>query len=254
VEQAIASAHKTIARTGARYHALMPCAVLTRDDVAAYTVVLSRLGLDAVAMPVTRTAPPPDPGALAKALKERWAAIVVASARAAAAVAAAGTPHGEVWAVGPATLRALADGGIGATYPAGAHDGESLAKAIVASRSIKGTRVLVPRSETGRPEAAAILREAGADVVEVIAYRTIPAGPVDVERLRDAEVCVVFAPSQVAALSAQLRLGDLLTRFVAIGETTAAALRNAGATPVVADAPTPEGIARAVGSVYPPRS
>lgn len=232
----------------------MPNAVLTRDDVAAYSAALSRLGLETIAMPVTRTAPPPDPGALASALAQHWAAIVVASARAAAAVAAAGTPHGEVWAVGPATLRALADGGIGATYPSGAHDGESLAKAIVASRSIQGKRVLVPRSETGRAEAADILRAAGAEVVEVIAYRTIAAGPVDVDRLRDAAVCVVFAPSQVSALTAQLRLADLLTRFVAIGETTAAALRNAGVDPVVADAPTPEGIARAVGSVYPPRS
>jgi len=232
----------------------MPNAVLTRDDVTAYAPALAKLGLDVIAMPVTQTAPPPDPGALASALAGDWAAIVVTSARAASAIAAAGTPHGEVWAVGPATLRALADGGIGATYPSSAHDGESLARAIVESRSIQGKRVLVPRSETGRPEAAAILREAGAEVVEVIAYRTIPAGPVDVDVLRDAAVCVVFAPSQVAALGAQLRLADLLTRFVAIGETTAAALRNAGVDPVVADAPTPEGIARAVGSVYPPKT
>ncbi|HEY1547145.1 MAG TPA: uroporphyrinogen-III synthase, partial [Kofleriaceae bacterium] len=99
-------------------------AVLTRDDVAGYAHALAALGLDAVAMPVTRTAPPADPHALAIALVDDYAAIVIASARAAAAVAAAGTPHGEVWAVGPATLRALADAGIGATYPSGVHDGE----------------------------------------------------------------------------------------------------------------------------------
>jgi uroporphyrinogen-III synthase len=232
----------------------MPRAVLTRDDVLAYTAGLARLGLDAVAMPVTRTAPPPDPGALRRALEDDYDAIVVASARAAAAIAAAGTPHGEVWAVGPATLRALADAGIGATYPAGVHDGESLARAIVASRAtMTGKRVLVPRSETGRAEAATVLLAAGAEVVEVIAYRTIAAGPVDIDVLRDSAVCVVFAPSQVSALTSQVRLADMLTRFVAIGETTAAALRAVGVKPAVADEPTPEGIARAVATVYPPR-
>ncbi|HEY3805545.1 MAG TPA: uroporphyrinogen-III synthase [Kofleriaceae bacterium] len=231
----------------------MPRAVLTRDDVAAYAAALAPLGLDAVAMPVTRTAPPPDPGALATALADEYDAIVVASRRAAEAIAAAGTPHGEVWAVGPATLRALADAGIGATYPSEARDGESLARAIVRTRPMAGKRVLLPRSEGGRPEVAEILRAAGADVVEVIAYRTIAAGPIDVDVLRECAVCVVFAPSQVAALTPIVRLADLLARFVAIGETTASALRAVGVRPAVAEAPTPEGIARAVASVYPPR-
>ena len=228
-------------------------AVLTRDDVASYAIALAPLGLDAVAMPVTRTAPPADPHALALALVDDYAAIVIASARAAAAVAAAGTPHGEVWAVGPATLRALADAGIGATYPSGVHDGESLAQAIAASRELAGKRVLVPRSETGRPEAAAILRAAGADVVEIVAYRTV-ATPIDANALRDAAVCVVFAPSQVAALASHVRLADANIPFVAIGETTAAALRASGVIVAVADEPTPEGIARAVSAVYPSRT
>jgi uroporphyrinogen-III synthase len=231
----------------------MARAVLTRDDVAAYAAALEPLGLDTVAMPVTRTAPPPDPDALAKALTLDYDAIVVASRRAADAIAAAGTPHGEVWAVGPATLRALADAGIGATYPAQARDGESLARAIVAMRAMAGKRVLLPRSDGGRPEAGDILRAAGAEVFEVVAYRTIAAGPVDVEVLRDCAVCVVFAPSQVAALAQLVRLADLLARFVAIGETTASALRAVGVRPAVAEAPTPEGIARAVAAVYPPR-
>jgi uroporphyrinogen-III synthase len=231
----------------------MAKAVLTRDDVAGYAHALARLGLDAIAMPVTRTAPPDDPHALAIALAEDYAAIVIASARAAAAVAAAGTPHGEVWAVGPATLRALADAGIGATYPSGVIDGESLAHAIVGARELAGKRVLVPRSETGRPEAAAILRAAGADVVEVVAYRTV-ATPLDANALRDAAVCVVFAPSQVAALAGHVRLADANIPFVAIGETTAAALRASGVIVAVADEPTPEGIARAVAAVYPSRT
>ncbi len=231
----------------------MAKAVLTRDDVASYAPALASLGLETVAMPVTRTAPPADPDALVRALADDYSAIVIASARAAAAVAAAGTPHGEVWAVGPATLRALADAGIGATYPAGVHDGESLARAIVAARAISGKRVLVPRSQTGRPDAADLLRAAGADVVEVVAYRTI-ATPIDGNALRDAAVCVVFAPSQVAALASYVRLADANIPFVAIGETTAAALKATGVAVAVADEPTPEGIARAVSAVYPSRT
>ena len=73
----------------------MAKAVLTRDDVASYATALAPLGLEAIAMPVTRTAPPEDPHALTIALADDYAAIVVASARAAAAIAAAGTPHGE---------------------------------------------------------------------------------------------------------------------------------------------------------------
>jgi uroporphyrinogen-III synthase len=124
---------------------------------------------------------------------------------------------------------------------------------MVATRELAGKRVLVPRSEQGRPEAAAILRAAGADVVEVIAYRTI-ATPIDGNALRDAAVCVVFAPSQVAALASYVRLADATIPFVAIGETTAAALKATGVIVAVADEPTPEGIARAVSAVYPSRT
>ena len=70
-----------------------------------------------------------------------------------------------------------------------------------------------------------------------------------------AVACAVFAPSQVAALDALLGIRAIATPFVAIGETTAAALRAAGAPAgaiAVALAPTPEGLAKAVAAVYPP--
>ena len=70
-----------------------------------------------------------------------------------------------------------------------------------------------------------------------------------------ADVVCVFAPSQVTALRAIVGdLGGLTTRFAAIGDTTAAALREAGVAEVaVASAPTPEGLAMAVSAVYPGR-
>ncbi len=67
-------------------------------------------------------------------------------------------------------------------------------------------------------------------------------------------LCVVMAPSQVTALDAMLPVRTIETVFAAIGETTAEALRAAGARRVVvATEPTPEGIANAVRSVYPPK-
>jgi uroporphyrinogen-III synthase len=245
----------------------MAFAVLTRDpaDAQAYVAVLAPLGLDVVAMPVTRTAPAEDPDALARALRAGdFAAIVVASPRAAHELAR--TSEGElaeVWAVGPATLRALEIAKLAARHPADVRDGTELARRLVASRDLAGKRVLVPRAEDGRVEALEVLRAAGAEVVDVIAYRTLavpatePAVVRGAELLRggEAAVCAVFAPSQVTALTAIVGpLGALATRFCAIGETTAASLRAAGLAAVaVAPAPTPEGMAQAVRSVYPPR-
>jgi uroporphyrinogen-III synthase len=248
-------------------------AVLTRDrdDVAAYADALAPL--EVVVMPVTRAMPPADRDALARALETGgFAAIVVASRRAAHALEVAAIANNlhpgtrrelpEIFAVGPATLHALAALGTPAHHPAGVRDGADLARALVAFRDLRGKRVLVPRAEDGRTEAIEILRAAGAEVVDVIAYRTEPTPPGDsacapgaaLLARGEAAVTCLFAPSQVAALAAHAGpLGAVATRFCAIGETTAAALRQGGVSSVsVAPTPTPEGIAQAVRAVYPP--
>ena len=268
----------------------MAYAVITREAEAAavYAAVLAPMGLEAVAMPVTRTAPARDPQELVRAIaRGGQVAIVVASMRAASALAiarggagglaAAGASAGasagaaagvgagraglaEVWAVGPATARTLAEAGIPAVVPVGVRDGATLARALVEARAIAGKRVLVPRAEEGREEAIAILREAGAEVEAIAAYRTVAAAADDpalaqglgLLRRGAAAVCAVFAPSQVAALDGLVGIRAITAQFAAIGETTSAALRAAGATGVaVAGAPTPEGLAKAVSAVYP---
>jgi uroporphyrinogen-III synthase len=255
----------------------MPVAVLTREP-GEYANALAALGLDVVAMPVTRTEPASEPDALARVLEAGdHDAIVVASARAAqelaravAAVAATRTTMPllpDVWAVGPATQKALTAARLPAHVPAGVRDGVELARALVAARPLAGKRVLVPRAEDGRTEPLEILRAAGARVDDVIAYRTVAVAPDDPAIADGADllvrggaaICAVFAPSQVSALAAAIaarehELGALVTQFCAIGETTAAALRAAGIRDVaVAVAPTPEGMARAVSTVYPGR-
>ena len=123
----------------------------------------------------------------------------------------------------------------------------------------------MPRAEDGRSEPLAILRAAGAIVVDVVAYRTVATAPDEPELVRgaellatgDAAICAVFAPSQVHALGAVLSarglaLAAVATQWCAIGDTTAAALAAAGVSRVeIARAPTPEGMAHAVRAVYP---
>jgi uroporphyrinogen III methyltransferase/synthase len=262
------------------YAGSMAVAVLTRDpvDAQAYASTLAPLGLDVLAMPVTKTVSAADRDALTRALDTgEYAAIVVASPRAAhelsrAVVALAGVRTTlpflpDVWAVGPATKRALDIARLPAHHPADVRDGAELARKLVATQSLAGKRVLVPRAEEGRVEALEILRAAGADVVDVIAYRTVAVAPDDPTLTEGADtlvrggaaICALFAPSQVTALAAVMAARDhelaaVVTQFCAIGETTATALRVAGVRDVtVATAPSPEGMAHAVRSVYPSR-
>src|SRR4051812_17033977 len=100
----------------------MAFAVLTRDpaDAQAYAGALAPLGLEVVAMPVTKTIPPADPDALTRALGTgAFAAVIVASPRAAheLARAAGSVALPGVWAVGRATKRALDIAKIASLHP-----------------------------------------------------------------------------------------------------------------------------------------
>jgi len=229
----------------------MAFAVLTRDvaDAQAYASALAPLEI--VAMPVTRTVEVP--GALAGHVAD---IVVVMSPRAAHQLAKSGVEAGQVWAVGPATKRALEIAKLRATVPADVVDGAGLARALVKA-GVRGKRVLVPRAEEGRTEPLEILRAAGAEVIDVVAYRTVAAVPDDPRGKHllesgQAAVCCVFAPSQVTALGTLVDLARISAKLCAIGETTAQAVRAAGVSEVaVAPSPTPEGMAQAVRSVYP---
>ncbi|CAN5751080.1 hypothetical protein BH11MYX2_BH11MYX2_16680 [soil metagenome] len=237
----------------------MAFAVITRSGSSEYAAAIAPLGLEVVEMPVMRAELVPH------RTEGTHEIIAVASARAAAAVAAAvnasaNTP--EVWAVGAATQRALAELGVQARVPAGVVDGASLAAAIIAARSVAGARVWIPRARDGRLELADALRAAGAIVDDVVVYRTVAGSEASVADARAlllakrVPIVIVLAPSQVRALAmlvGPLRdLGE--TTFVALGETTAAALRDEGVTPSVALTPTPAGIATALAAVYPKRT
>ena len=239
----------------------MDLAVLTRDEVEPYAPLFAAIGLEVIAMPVTHGAAPADRTALPRALAAGgYAVIVVASPRAVTELAHARDEAlvtlPEVWAVGPSTKRALDIARIKSVHPSDVTNGAELAERLVATRSLAGQRVLVPRAEEGREDAIRILRAAGAEVDDVIAYRTVPTRADDPRLARGrealgggaAKVCAVFAPSQVVALDSLVGpLTGLVCRFAAIGATTAAALRERGVTSIaVASTPTPEGLAAAL--------
>lgn len=255
----------------------MALAVLTRDVAATepYARALRPLGLEVVAMPVTRIAPtePAAQARLAAALAEldERDAIVVASAHGAAALLAAlglpdrlrrpGAP--ALWAVGSATAAALAGHGLAARTPPDA-DARGLAAAVVAGGAPR--RAVVPRARGGRDEGVAALAAAGVDVVAVDVYQSLAAEPDEPalaagwSALADDALVVValFAPSQVAALDRLLAarggLAALAAHRVAIGATTAAAITAVGAAvAAIAPAPTPDGLARAIAALPAPR-
>lgn len=140
-------------------------------------------------------------------------------------------------AVGPATAEAAQKKGFQVQYVAKNHTGESLARELAAQLS--GKRVLLPRSDRAADRLPSALRAVGAEVTEVIAYRTATPEALDphtLQRVRNAEVdAMLFAsPSAFHNLQRWISAAELAglsrrVQFAAIGPTTARALREASA-------------------------
>jgi uroporphyrinogen-III synthase len=162
-------------------------------------------------------------------------------------------------AVGPATAQAATDEGVQVDYIAKNHTGESLAEEL--REPLRGRSVLVPRSDRGDDRLPSMLREAGAHVTEVVAYRTAVPKTLDaeiVDRIQRGEVdAIVFAsPSAYHNLSDVMgskRLAELASRvdFAAIGPTTARALREAAARVAIeSNESSAAGLADAIAKHY----
>ncbi|MGD1210750.1 MAG: uroporphyrinogen-III synthase [Candidatus Acidiferrales bacterium] len=162
-------------------------------------------------------------------------------------------------AVGPATAQALTEKGLRVNYVAKNHTGESLVGEL--RESLAGRRVLLPRSDRGDDRVPNALREIGASVIEVVAYRTAAPAALDpaiLARVRSGEVdAVVFAsPSAFHNLRNSVGAADiaqLSTRiqFVAIGPTTSRAIRESGARVAIeAEETSAAGLAAALAKHY----
>jgi uroporphyrinogen III methyltransferase/synthase len=222
---------------------------------------LTALGAEAIAAPLIQVTPPDDWGPLRAAAAEAntydW--IVFTSANAVASFMKA-LLEGEhdvrrlagprICAVGRGTADKLAQHGIKADIVPDEFRAEAAAAAITAAGPVKGSRVLLPRADIGREVIADTLRQAGAQVTDVIAYHT---RLIDTPREGDPDVygmllqgridVVTFAsPSSVRSfvkIHGADAAADLLRNTVvaAIGPVTGDAARQLG-LPVTIQATT----------------
>jgi uroporphyrinogen-III synthase len=166
-------------------------------------------------------------------------------------------PAPPAWCVGPATARAALGAGLAVrSLPAAGADAQTLLRVLLAEGAPAGRRFLFPSAEGARPELAAGLRGAGARVDAIPVYRTVPAaldtGWLRAELAGGALDALCFAsPSAVRAfashLDAESRAAARRVLTVAIGPSTAAALRDAGLGPGdVADEASDAGLVRAL--------
>ena len=219
---------------------------------------LEQLGLAVLQWPVVGVEPT-DP---AEWEAERRAAgtfdwIVLTSAHAAEAVVDAlptPPPGVRIASVGPTTAATLRERGWPVDLVGPGNGAEGLVRAL-REAGVQGRRVLYPAGSRSLPTLPEGLRRLGADVVRVVAYRTVPAA-LDVDACRSsiarrAVGAVTFAsPSAVIELERALGSADFQRLLatapaVAIGPTTARALEARTVTLAVAETPTLRGLALA---------
>lgn len=213
----------------------------SREQAPALCAAIEARGGRAVAFPTIELQPVADPAAdRAIGGLEGYDWIAFTSANAVACfvdrMRAAGRttlPAGvKVAAVGAATAAALAERGLPVAATPATYLGSELAGAL---GPLVGQRVLLPRSDIAREQTGAALRAAGAEVDEVVVYRTAPArtGPGALRVLGTPVDAVTFtSPSTVRAFRATggAAAERLLRRaaIACIGPVTGDAVRELG--------------------------
>ena len=158
----------------------------------------------------------------------------------------------KVVAIGPATAEALHRRGV----PVHLMPAEYRAEAILDEiGDVAGQRILLPRADIARPTLAEGLRAMGAEVDEVVAYRTVLAipPPAAFDALCAGVDVIIFTSSSTVrnfvALTAGLDYGDPL--IACIGPVTAATARELGLrVDVVAENYTIDGLIDALSRAW----
>lgn len=232
-----------------------PRVLVTRavDQVDELLSALSAAGLDPVQVPAIAIELDPPDGDLDAAARilGTYAWVVITSANGARAILGAAERIGTdlrvpSWAaIGPVTRRVLEAAGIAVDLQPSRSERTALALELPVT---PGDRVLVVRGDHADEGLPAALRARGAEVDDVIAYRTREAPEASRSLLRDARAdgpidAVVFTSgSTVRGLVTIARAEGLDVASipsVSIGPATAAAARDAGFS-VLAISPAPE--------------
>lgn len=251
--------------------------VVTRaaEQSSELTARLEALGAEVLSLPLVRFAPAADLAPLDRALRELdrvdWVFLTsqntvrfMAERGAAlglnlAAALSRSLPRPQVAAVGQATEQAALDRGWRVDCVSTGRGGADLARQL--GQRVRGCCVLLPRSDRATPDLPQALVAAGAEPVEVVAYRTLPIESFDSAVLAamaqgEADVVSFASPSAFATLATLLgetkfRALAAAVRFAAIGPTTASAIRRAG-FPVAIEAKVPSaaGLAAAIAAHF----
>jgi uroporphyrinogen III methyltransferase/synthase len=139
------------------------------------------------------------------------------------------------------TAERLAERGLKADVVPGEYRGEALVEALADAGRLAGAHVLLPHADIAREVIASELRKHGAEVTEVVAYRTVASdaereGDPDIYRMlleRKLDVVTFTSPSAVRnlvrVLGAEPAADLLRTTIVAsIGPVTAEAAAQCG--------------------------
>jgi uroporphyrinogen III methyltransferase/synthase len=159
-----------------------------REQAAELVGLLESFGAETIEAPMIRIVPPEDYGPLDAACAgvRHFDLIVFASANAVevfitrllrTALDLRALGGVKLCAVGPATAERLAEAGLKVDVVPAEYRAEALIDALSASGDVRGLRVLLPRADIGREIVADEFRRRGAEVTEVIAYRTVAVDP-----------------------------------------------------------------------------
>jgi len=156
--------------------------------------------------------------------------------------------------VGPATASAIGALGLTVEVVPDSHTAEAVVDVLSARRSLCGQRVLIPTVAGARPILRAGLRELGAEVDDVVAYRTIAveaADPSVLEQLDQGVDLLTFtSPSTVRSFH-RLVGGEVVANAAVIGPVTADAARELGyRVAVEADPFTIPGLVKAISNHF----
>ena len=229
--------------------------VITRS--AAQSEVLARelsaLGAIPVVVPLVAFADPEDFAPFDAAIAEiqRFDWIIFTSAQAVRAVVKRGEELKRsliqsgsklrIASVGPVTAEAVRQARLRVDYVAETHTGAALAEEL--GNRLQGAKVFLPRSDRANQDLPPALKRHGAQVTEVIAYRTLRPTDVDQRNLGQigegaADAVLFFSPSAVQHFAElfggeQLRALQDKLAITAVGPVTANALRGAGVRRIV---------------------
>jgi uroporphyrinogen III methyltransferase / synthase len=224
---------------------------------------LGQLGALPSVLPLVSFSAPEDYGPLDAALDqlEQFDWIIFTSENAVRAVVKRASVRGNLRnvagrrsraaAVGPTTAAAAERAGFSVDYRAKTHSGAALANEL--GDRVRNQSIFLPRSDRANPDLPGLLRAHGAQVTEVVAYRTVTPVNLDREKIAaitnvETEALLFFSPTAVehfASVVGDKILPNLQHRMAitAVGPITANALNQAGVDSlVVAEEPTSDAV------------